>query len=196
MRPAPAASGSTSIPRSTRSFGGQGNLPATSITKEYLMAQHGYLREYDEGWDRGDDRERGDRNPDERTGDRNRGFMFEDRNGAITTVAPLVRRETARASALLTTIGNGAQRTATTGAAAHQIEAQATAIANGRRAASAAIRTTIIAAGATGRSRRSIAITRLIAASGSSSSIPTSTTGAATAVRASSRRSETALPKR
>jgi hypothetical protein len=81
MRPAPAASGSTSIPRSTRSFGGQGNLPATSITKEYLMAQHGYLREYDEGWNRGDDRERRDRNSDERTGDRNRGFMFEDRNG-------------------------------------------------------------------------------------------------------------------
>jgi hypothetical protein len=51
---------------------------------------HGYLREYDEGWDRGDDRdredrrERGDRNwrgehRDWRDRDRDRGFMF-DRN--------------------------------------------------------------------------------------------------------------------
>ena len=48
------------------------------------MAQHGYLREYDEGWDRNDydrDREgswRGQRD----WGDRDRGFMFRDRDQA------------------------------------------------------------------------------------------------------------------
>lgn len=52
------------------------------------MAQHGYLREYDEGWDRGDDRERSDRDWRERDrewrgdrdrswGDRDRNFMFD-----------------------------------------------------------------------------------------------------------------------
>ena len=46
----------------------QGDAPATSKTREYFMAQHGYLREFDEGWDR-DDRE-----------DRGRGFMFGDRD--------------------------------------------------------------------------------------------------------------------
>jgi hypothetical protein len=47
------------------------------------MAQHGYLREYDEGWDRGDDRdrERGDRDWRERDrNERDRGFMFGDRD--------------------------------------------------------------------------------------------------------------------
>jgi hypothetical protein len=54
------------------------------------MAQHGYLREYDEGWDRGDDRERGEREwrergerdwrGSERDHDRGRGFMFDDRD--------------------------------------------------------------------------------------------------------------------
>ena len=54
------------------------------------MAQHGYLREYDEGWDRGDDRERGEREWRERSerdwrsreqgNDRGRGFMFDDRD--------------------------------------------------------------------------------------------------------------------
>jgi hypothetical protein len=47
------------------------------------MAQHGYLREYDEGWDRGDDRERSDRDWRDRDqgwrSDRDRNFMF-DRN--------------------------------------------------------------------------------------------------------------------
>jgi hypothetical protein len=41
------------------------------------MAQHGYLREYDEGWeDRGEERERGWRERDLGERDRNRGFMF------------------------------------------------------------------------------------------------------------------------
>jgi hypothetical protein len=69
------------------------------------MAQHGYLREYDEGWDRGDDRdrdrswrdedrergwrgsggegshrERGWRDDERDFGDRNRNFMFGDRD--------------------------------------------------------------------------------------------------------------------
>jgi hypothetical protein len=39
------------------------------------MAQHGYLREYDEGWDRGDDRNR-ERSERERNDHRGRGFMF------------------------------------------------------------------------------------------------------------------------
>jgi hypothetical protein len=50
------------------------------------MAQHGYLREYDEGWDRGEDRERdwrergwqGERDFGDR--DRDQGFMFGDRD--------------------------------------------------------------------------------------------------------------------
>src|SRR5439155_23581982 len=62
--------------------------------RSFPMAQHGYLREYDEGWDRDDDRERSDRDWRERDqewrgdrdgnwGDRNRNFMFDsdrDRN--------------------------------------------------------------------------------------------------------------------
>src|SRR5919107_156982 len=48
------------------------------------MAQHGYLREYDEGFDRGDDRDRRrdeDRERGWRGGDRNdREFMFGGRN--------------------------------------------------------------------------------------------------------------------
>jgi hypothetical protein len=47
------------------------------------MAEHGYLREYDEGWDRGDDRERW-RNEDrdrERARNPDRSFMFGDRGG-------------------------------------------------------------------------------------------------------------------
>jgi hypothetical protein len=48
------------------------------------MAQHGYLREYDEAPDRGDDRERSDRDWHERDRDRrserDRNFMFEDRD--------------------------------------------------------------------------------------------------------------------
>ena len=55
------------------------------------MAQHGYLHEYDEGWDRGDDRERSERDwreggerdwrgDSDRDRDRGRGFMFEDRD--------------------------------------------------------------------------------------------------------------------
>lgn len=54
------------------------------------MAQHGYLREYDESWDRGEDRDRwreDDRerswqasNGDWRDRERNRDFMFSDRN--------------------------------------------------------------------------------------------------------------------
>ena len=54
------------------------------------MAQHGYLREYDEGWDRGEDRDRwreDDRERSWQTSDRgwrdrerNRDFMFSDRN--------------------------------------------------------------------------------------------------------------------
>jgi hypothetical protein len=76
MRRAPEGGGDTSIRRQSRSFDGQGNMPATSMTREYLMAQHGYLREYDEGWDRGDDpeRERGQRDREDRN--RDRGFIF------------------------------------------------------------------------------------------------------------------------
>jgi hypothetical protein len=48
------------------------------------MAQHGYLREYDEAPDRGDDRERSERDWRERDRDprseRDRNFMFEDRD--------------------------------------------------------------------------------------------------------------------
>jgi len=49
------------------------------------MAQHGYLREYDEGWDRGDDRDRerswrDDRDRSDRDRDQGRGFMFGDRD--------------------------------------------------------------------------------------------------------------------
>ena len=45
------------------------------------MAQHGYLREFDEGWDRDDDRgrERSHRDWEDRNDDRGRGFMFGDR---------------------------------------------------------------------------------------------------------------------
>ena len=56
-----------------------------------MMAQHGYLREFDEGWDRGGgresdrnrDQERGERDRDDRSRDRDRdrdrgGFMFDD----------------------------------------------------------------------------------------------------------------------
>ena len=59
------------------------------------MAQHGYLREYDEGWDRGDDRDRddwrerserdwreADRNLDWQDRDRRLNFMFGDRDRA------------------------------------------------------------------------------------------------------------------
>lgn len=41
------------------------------------MAQHGYLREYDEGWDR--ERERGERDREDRN--RDRGFIFGDGDG-------------------------------------------------------------------------------------------------------------------
>jgi hypothetical protein len=41
------------------------------------MAQHGYLREFDEGWDRGEDRDRRDEGD---PGNRDRGFMFRDRD--------------------------------------------------------------------------------------------------------------------
>ncbi|HEX6783725.1 MAG TPA: hypothetical protein VF098_03595 [Sphingomicrobium sp.] len=46
------------------------------------MAQHGYLREYDEGWDRSEnrDRERSWRDDRDRNDDRNRDFMFGDRD--------------------------------------------------------------------------------------------------------------------
>jgi hypothetical protein len=40
---------------------------------DMAMAQHGYLREFDEGWDRGDDRDSW------REEDRERGFMLSDR---------------------------------------------------------------------------------------------------------------------
>lgn len=43
------------------------------MTKEYRMAQHGYLREYDEGWNRGGDRDQDDGS---RRRDRDRGIMF------------------------------------------------------------------------------------------------------------------------
>ena len=51
------------------------------------MAQHGYLREFDEGWDRGDDRDwrdresgwRGERDFRDRDADRDRNFMFDSR---------------------------------------------------------------------------------------------------------------------
>ena len=41
------------------------------------MAQHGYLREYDEGWDRGDERDRW--RSDEDRNEPGRNFMFDDR---------------------------------------------------------------------------------------------------------------------
>nr|NUR37353.1 hypothetical protein [Sphingomonas sp.] len=45
------------------------------------MAQHGYLREFDEGWDRNEDRERGWRGEREFGGDgRDRRFMFGNRD--------------------------------------------------------------------------------------------------------------------
>ena len=45
------------------------------------MAQHGYLREYDEGWDRGDDRDRDRwRASDDDRRERDRGFMFGERD--------------------------------------------------------------------------------------------------------------------
>jgi hypothetical protein len=50
------------------------------------MAQHGYLREFDEGWDRGDDRERSDRDwrgRDDDWRDRERGGSDRDRNFMI-----------------------------------------------------------------------------------------------------------------
>jgi hypothetical protein len=48
------------------------------MMREYLMAQHGYLREFDEGWDRGDDRDRERSQGDRGDGNRDRGFMFGD----------------------------------------------------------------------------------------------------------------------
>ena len=45
------------------------------------MAQHGYLREFDEGWDRNEDRQRGSRGEREfGADDRDRRFMFGDRD--------------------------------------------------------------------------------------------------------------------
>lgn len=43
------------------------------------MAQHGYARDYDEGWDREDDRDRESREREWRATDRNRAFMIGDR---------------------------------------------------------------------------------------------------------------------
>ena len=43
------------------------------------MAQHGYLREYDQGWDRGDDRDRDRWRGDNDRSERDRNFMLGDR---------------------------------------------------------------------------------------------------------------------